>query len=240
MPSTSTFQAGSARPPMMSVLAGRCAPSRATGAHRSDIGRVAHDRGNLHQIPDLHTGGTQLRPQIPPSQCALRLGVFWDTAISSNADLPTEVECTSGPGHFHSLVILACGSRRVRSVDVATLHRLLLDCAPPTGARMFLRVQAHWTARRNRSFLADRQDRPRRPISLPMVTKQSRRAVARTAAVTVARSVWRSSATTICRTVAAAGRSLIGPRFRPTTRRSPSSSQGSRHGCQGQAPGRSG
>ena len=62
---------------------------RTAGAHFGDIGWVAHDRGDLHQILDLHTGGAQLRLQIPPRQRTLRLGVVRDAAIGSYADLPT-------------------------------------------------------------------------------------------------------------------------------------------------------
>ena len=90
IPSTSTFQAGLARPPIISVLAGRCVPSIAARPARAlgDIGWVAHDRGDLHQILNLHTGSTQLCLQIPPRQRALRLGVIRDAAIGSDADLP--------------------------------------------------------------------------------------------------------------------------------------------------------
>ena len=57
----------------------------AAGSHRGDIGRVAHDRGDLHQILDLHASSAQLCLQIAPSQRGLRLGVGWDAAIGGDA-----------------------------------------------------------------------------------------------------------------------------------------------------------
>jgi hypothetical protein len=45
-------------------------PALPPGTYFGDIGWVAHDRGDLHQTPDLHTGSAELRLQIPPRQRA--------------------------------------------------------------------------------------------------------------------------------------------------------------------------
>src|SRR5271169_6460373 len=95
---------------------------RASGTYGGDVARIAHDRGDLHQILDLHPGGAQLRLQIPPCQRALCLGVFGDVAIDGDADLPTEIESAGGTGHFDGLGVLAGRRRRIGRIDVTTLH----------------------------------------------------------------------------------------------------------------------
>jgi len=60
IPSTSTFHTGLLRPPTISVLASDARPAqhrRTASAHFGNISWVVHDRGDLHQILDLHTGG---------------------------------------------------------------------------------------------------------------------------------------------------------------------------------------
>ena len=66
---------------------------------------------------------------IPPRQRALRLRVFRDATIGSDAHLPADIEGAAGPGHLHRLgmsTVPAPGRRQRRCRDVASGLLLLV------------------------------------------------------------------------------------------------------------------
>ena len=103
MPSTSTFQAGLLRPPMISVPAARCVPSTAARPART----LATSAG-LRTIVVIFTRFSISMPAARSCACkfchanALCLGVLRNAAVGSDADLPPEVQRTAGSGHFAS------------------------------------------------------------------------------------------------------------------------------------------
>jgi hypothetical protein len=109
MPSTSTFQAGLLRPPMISVPAARCVPNTAARPART-LATAARSIVVIFTRFSISIPAARSCACIFCHASALRLGIFRDAAVGSNADLPANVERAADAGHFHRLGILPAGA----------------------------------------------------------------------------------------------------------------------------------
>jgi hypothetical protein len=98
-----TQQAGLLSPTMI-ALAGRCVP-RTAARPAPTLATSVRSRTIVVIFHYLRRAVVPANSAMPIAH-ALRLGVFRDAPIGSNAGLPTEVENAAGPGHFYGLGIL--------------------------------------------------------------------------------------------------------------------------------------